>query len=276
MSTAWKRTGGGAGAGKNGKEAQRSSEGEGQEVADEEEGLLDRPLWSYVSDRATRLLRQGLGDRCVLARPLCGVAGEAGEDFRGEKEEQDNVFFDLTLSLHSRFLSLDVACAYMVKDRRCFRPCTTYSQANLRGPICRLLCQATRGCTILYLLILFRRPSTGAALGLRNAVQASSWWFDHVLQQYFGGRDISPGTTMCLCCSGVPGTRGWNPLCPPPASVGGDSASGKRKTPPMLTIGLIVDATFAGRLVDKGPPAEDGPAARKFREFWGDKSELRR
>ena len=89
MSTAWKRTGGGAGAGKNGKEAQRSSEGEGQEVADEEEGLLDRPLWSYVSDRATRLLRQGLGDRCVLARPLCGVAGEAGEDFRGEKLEQD-------------------------------------------------------------------------------------------------------------------------------------------------------------------------------------------
>lgn len=43
-----------------------------------------------------------------------------------------------------------------------------------------------------------------------------------------------------------------------------------------MTFGLIVDATFAGRLVDKGPPAEDGPAARKFREFWGDKSELRR
>ena len=45
---------------------------------------------------------------------------------------------------------------------------------------------------------------------------------------------------------------------------------------PLLTVGLIVDSVNAGRLVDKGPPAEDGPAARKFREFWGDKSELRR
>ena len=45
---------------------------------------------------------------------------------------------------------------------------------------------------------------------------------------------------------------------------------------PLLTVGLIVDSVHAGRLVDKGPPAENGPAARKFREFWGDKSELRR
>ncbi|CAN0366032.1 unnamed protein product, partial [Laminaria digitata] len=45
---------------------------------------------------------------------------------------------------------------------------------------------------------------------------------------------------------------------------------------PLLTVGLIVDSVNAGRLVDKGPPAENGPAARKFREFWGDKSELRR
>ena len=52
----------------------------------EEEALLDRPLWSYVSERITRLLREGLGDRCVLARPLCGAAGEDGEDFKGEGE----------------------------------------------------------------------------------------------------------------------------------------------------------------------------------------------
>ncbi|CAN0531385.1 unnamed protein product, partial [Ectocarpus sp. 12 AP-2014] len=54
------------------------------------------------------------------------------------------------------------------------------------------------------------------------------------------------------------------------------SGEGKRKNPPLLTVGLIVNPTFAGRLVDKGPPAEDGPAARKFRDFWGSKSELRR
>lgn len=54
----------------------------------EEEGLLDRPLWRHVSDRVTRILREGLGDRCVLARPLCGVAGEAAHDFQGDKADQ--------------------------------------------------------------------------------------------------------------------------------------------------------------------------------------------
>lgn len=77
-------------------------------------------------------------------------------------------------------------------------------------------------------------------------------------------------------CAGIPGPRGWDPCCPPPAGVGDGSEERNKKHPPLLTLGLIVDATFAGRLVDKGPPAEDGPAAREFREFWGDKSELRR
>ncbi len=88
MSPTRKRTKAGGGAGKNGKATQRNSAGEGQEEGDEEESLLDRPLWSHVSDRVTGLLRQGLGDRCVLARPLCGVAGEAGEDFQGERERR--------------------------------------------------------------------------------------------------------------------------------------------------------------------------------------------
>eukprot|EP00752_Nemacystus_decipiens_P010134 g9031.t1 len=154
VSAEWNRTSGSGS--KKGKAAQRNFSGEG-EGAQEEEGLLDRPLWSYVSSRITRLLREGLGDRCVLARPLCGVSGEAGEDFRG-----------------------------------------------------------------------------------------------------------------------IPGPRGWDPRCAPPAGVEGGRVEQKQKAHPMLTFGLIIDATFAGRLVDKGPRAEDGPAARKFREFWGDKSELRR
>lgn len=78
--------------GNRGEEALRQAElqaREGREGGEEEEeeGLLDRPLWAYVSDRITRLLREGLGDRCVLARPLCGAAGEDGEDFRGKGEE---------------------------------------------------------------------------------------------------------------------------------------------------------------------------------------------
>ena len=57
---------------------------------EEEEGLLDRPLWSHVAQRVTELLREGLGDRCVLARPLCGAAGEATEDFQGEGDVDDS------------------------------------------------------------------------------------------------------------------------------------------------------------------------------------------
>lgn len=56
---------------------------EGLEGAEDEDMLLDRPLWSYVSEGVTRTLGKGLGDRCVLARPLCGAAGEAAEDFQG-------------------------------------------------------------------------------------------------------------------------------------------------------------------------------------------------
>lgn len=80
--------------------------------------------------------------------------------------------------------------------------------------------------------------------------------------------------------TGVPGPRGWNPQSPPPPdgcfSFGGGDGEGTHTKHPLLTVGLIVDSVNAGRLVDKGPPAENGPAARKFREFWGDKSELRR
>lgn len=105
-------------------------------------------------------------------------------------------------------------------------------------------------------------------------------WLDHTcsLLQPHSPPHPSPLTpnAVSLRCAGIPGPRGYNPRCPPPAGVGDGSEGFNRKSPPLLTFGLIVDATFAGRLVDKGPPAEDGPAARKFREFWGDKSELRR
>jgi len=46
-----------------------------------------------------------------------------------------------------------------------------------------------------------------------------------------------------------------------------------RKT---LNIGLIIDPANAQRLVDRGPSAEDKNAASLFREFWGEKADLRR
>lgn len=47
-------------------------------------------------------------------------------------------------------------------------------------------------------------------------------------------------------------------------------------SPIVLTLGILLDATESGRLVDQGPSAEDEPACEEFRSFWGPKSELRR
>lgn len=84
------------------KSGEKRGEGPQQEgfQAEEEDGMLDKPLWRYVSDKVVGILGQGLGDRCVLARPLCGVAGEVGEDFRGKQR-----------SFHSTsFLVLNSSC----------------------------------------------------------------------------------------------------------------------------------------------------------------------
>ncbi|ERF71395.1 hypothetical protein EPUS_07423 [Endocarpon pusillum Z07020] len=43
-----------------------------------------------------------------------------------------------------------------------------------------------------------------------------------------------------------------------------------------IEIGLLLDPDHVDRLVDHGPSAEDKAAAADFREFWGDKAELRR
>ena len=43
-----------------------------------------------------------------------------------------------------------------------------------------------------------------------------------------------------------------------------------------IKIGLLLEPDHVDRLVDHGPPAEDKAAAADFREFWGDKAELRR
>jgi U3 small nucleolar RNA-associated protein 22 len=42
------------------------------------------------------------------------------------------------------------------------------------------------------------------------------------------------------------------------------------------TVGIVLDPEHVRRTVDHGPPAEDKEASAKFREFWGEKAELRR
>lgn len=43
-----------------------------------------------------------------------------------------------------------------------------------------------------------------------------------------------------------------------------------------VAVGLRLEPDAAGRIVDKGPPADDAAASRAFRAFWKGKSELRR
>ncbi|KAJ5772055.1 hypothetical protein N7520_002584 [Penicillium odoratum] len=43
-----------------------------------------------------------------------------------------------------------------------------------------------------------------------------------------------------------------------------------------LSVGLLLDADNVSRVVDHGPAAEEKEEVASFREFWGDKSELRR
>eukprot|EP00198_Chlamydomonas_reinhardtii_P001268 XP_001690603.1 predicted protein [Chlamydomonas reinhardtii] len=43
-----------------------------------------------------------------------------------------------------------------------------------------------------------------------------------------------------------------------------------------IWVGAVLDPLLACRLVDVGPSADDGPAAARFRRFWGERSELRR
>ncbi|KAG2440710.1 hypothetical protein HXX76_003567 [Chlamydomonas incerta] len=43
-----------------------------------------------------------------------------------------------------------------------------------------------------------------------------------------------------------------------------------------IWLGAVLDPMLACRLVDVGPSADDGPAATRFRRFWGERSELRR
>jgi len=62
------------------------------------------------------------------------------------------------------------------------------------------------------------------------------------------------------------------------ASASLDSVLAKKAWGPgaEIIIGLLLNSDCAGRKVERGPPAEEADASRRFRKFWGSKSELRR
>ena len=55
-----------------------------------------------------------------------------------------------------------------------------------------------------------------------------------------------------------------------------DASRSQNKTSNKIQLGLLVDADRVDRGVEKGPSIEDKESAAAFREFWGEKSELRR
>lgn len=68
----------------------------------------------------------------------------------------------------------------------------------------------------------------------------------------------------------LPSSWGWSVGEPLP-----ETAS-KTTSPTHVVLCIAFDAANMARHIDHGPPAEDKKEAKKFREFWGERAELRR
>jgi len=77
-----------------------------------------------------------------------------------------------------------------------------------------------------------------------------------------GGIDIEDNRSHSGACC-----YSWGLSDTTPASPDGSKA---------LSFGLRLNPEHYGRRVDRGPPAEDAAAALLFRDFWGERAELRR
>ncbi|KAF9887124.1 hypothetical protein FE257_010499 [Aspergillus nanangensis] len=62
--------------------------------------------------------------------------------------------------------------------------------------------------------------------------------------------------------------------CPSPWQV--DTKFSRNKAKTVLSIGLLLNSENSMRVVDHGPAAEEKDEATSFRDFWGEKAELRR
>ncbi|KAL1899206.1 U3 snoRNP protein [Sporothrix stenoceras] len=69
----------------------------------------------------------------------------------------------------------------------------------------------------------------------------------------------------------LPSSSAWSTGEPLPETTSKDEAS-----PTHVVLCISFDASNMTRHIDHGPPAEDKKEAKKFREFWGERAELRR
>ncbi|GAA5820452.1 hypothetical protein JCM10212_006122 [Sporobolomyces blumeae] len=83
-------------------------------------------------------------------------------------------------------------------------------------------------------------------------------------------------SSMTSTLSRALGTRARALLVSPPSPRTISTTLDKSPSSVTLSVGILLDPTESGRLVDQGPSAEDEAACEEFRAFWGQKSELRR
>ena len=88
----------------------------------------------------------------------------------------------------------------------------------------------------------------------------------HFCGRAYQALKIGLGDRVLLIHLRPPGRTAWSPASPTHPS----------KVKPKIRIGLILDPGQINRSVDRGPSAEDKGAAAAFRQFWGEKAELRR
>lgn len=104
----------------------------------------------------------------------------------------------------------------------------------------------------------------GAGDGHIHDYRGESWAYSdkvaRILKRALGDR----AELVHLQSSGTVNEAAWNLT----ASSAPDSSS--------ILVGIIFNATNMARQVDHGPTVEEKEAAKKFRQFWGNKSELRR
>lgn len=75
------------------------------------------------------------------------------------------------------------------------------------------------------------------------------------------------GDRTKLIALSCPDVRPWSVQSRAPALENQDRS---------ITVGLMLDADHTSRVIDHGPSAEEKDAAAAFRDFWGNKAELRR
>ncbi|KAL8760374.1 MAG: hypothetical protein Q9184_003366 [Pyrenodesmia sp. 2 TL-2023] len=88
----------------------------------------------------------------------------------------------------------------------------------------------------------------------------------HLVDELYEKITYGLGDRATLICPQVPSVDAWQIASSPPSS----------HTPLHLTIGLLLNPQKSQRTVDRGPPVKEKEASSIFREFWGQRAELRR